>query len=165
VGERRSKRQPIQGLRHTCLLDIVVLVFAPVARGESRLDAASHNLVLQGIGQSQRLEVGGSQLLVDVLAHVIRVLLELLSEYLSEKHASHVEALLAVVVSVVLSRPAECADEHSVGHVAHEVGLLEHAVRLRRDVWQEVALQQQRGEADTQSLLVLGLLRSLRNVV
>ena len=102
----------------------VLVLLAPVAGGEGVLEGVADLTV--GLHEGG-LDVDALLLLdlptEDILALLLE-LVELTSEYLSQKAPHHVQSLLPVVVSIVLSRSTQSSLSDSIHHVSQEIRLL-----------------------------------------
>lgn len=155
MREGRCEGESIQHLGNSCLLDITLLVLAPVACSQSTPKTSSDGVRLDGVSEVN-LPLAHVELILDVLLHVLYDLAELLSEQVAQKGPSHVHALFAIVVAIILLSSPEGALNQTVYHVAHEVGLFHVALCLSRDVREQVCLEYLQSPLDTVPLVVAG---------
>ena len=101
MREGRCEGETIQHLGNSCLLDITLLVLAPVACSQSTPKTSGDGVRLDGMSEVN-LPLAHVELILDVLLHVLDDLAELLSEQVAQKGSRHVHALLPVVVAVIL---------------------------------------------------------------
>ena len=156
--------EPVEHLGDTLFGHIVILVFCPVASRNGALEALSDGFVAHDSLQAERGLVR-IQVFFVLLLHLGDECAELLAVKALEQGASHFKTLLSVVVTVVLGRSAKPTRQQTVDHVADEVGLLQHAVRVSRNVRQQVVRQDSDREGQSLLLRVVEAGALLRDVV